>query len=94
MSVNPRMTRARRRRERETGDYLAMLQRMIRAAGKRVADADEVELRQLIAIRDDVDAAIDTAVKGMRARELSWAYIASAAGTTRQAAHKRWGRSA
>jgi hypothetical protein len=92
MSVNPRLTRAKRRQERETGEFLDMLRRMVRAAGRRVAEADEVELGQLIAIRSDLDAAIDTAVQGMRARGLSWAYIASATGTTKQAAFKRWGR--
>lgn len=94
MTVNPRLTRSRHRRDRETGEYLAMLRRMVRAAGRRVADADEVDLAQLIAIQAELDTAIATAVEGMRARDLSWAYIASATGTTRQAAFKRWGRSA
>lgn len=94
MSVNPRFTRSKRRRDRETSEYLNMLRRMVRAAGRRVAEADEVDLAQLIAIRADLDEAINTAVQGMRARDLSWAYIASATGTTRQAAFKRWGKAA
>lgn len=80
----------RARRERETGEWLSMLGRMIRAAGRRVADADEVELGMLLELRHDLDNAIAEAVKGQRARGASWSYIASATGTTRQAAQQRW----
>lgn len=76
----------------ETTEYLGMLRRMIRAAGRRVADADEIELRDLLALQDELDGAILTAIRGMRARGQSWAYIAQATGTTRQAAQMRWGR--
>lgn len=76
----------------ETIEYLAAARRFIRAAGRRVADADEVELGELIGLHAVLDEAIDTAVAGMRGRGLSWAYIARATGTTRQAAFQRWGR--
>lgn len=79
------------RRERETTEYLSAARRFIRAAGERVADADEVELGMLLELRHDLDAAISQAVNGQRARGASWAYIAQAAGTTRQAAQQRWG---
>jgi len=82
----------RRTRERETGEWLQMLRRMIAAGGRRVADADEVELGVLLGMRHDLDNAIAEAVKGQRRRGVSWAYIASASGTTRQAAQMRWGR--
>lgn len=82
------------RRERETTEYLAMLRRLFRAAARRVADADEVELRELLELRDEFDTAIGDAIAGMRARGMSWAYIAQATGTTRQAAQMRWGRRA
>lgn len=83
---------ARKKRiERETGDYLSMLRRMIAAAGRRVADADEVELGTLLGLRHDLDKAIAEAVNGQRRRGVSWAYIASAMGTTRQAAQQRFG---
>lgn len=68
-----------------------MLRRMIAAAGRRVADADEVELGTLLGMRHDLDNAIAEAVKGQRRRGVSWAFIASASGTTRQAAQQRWG---
>lgn len=82
----------RKRQERETGEWLKMLRRMIAAAGRRVADADEVELGMLIELRHDLDKAIATAVTGQRSRGVSWAYIAAATGTTRQAAQQRWGQ--
>lgn len=79
------------RRERETGEWLSMLRRMIAAAGRRVADADEVELGMLVGLHHDLEDAIAEAVAGQRARGRSWAYIASAMGITRQAAQQRWG---
>lgn len=76
----------------ETTDYLAMLRRMLRAAGKRVGDADEHELAELLALRDDLEEAIAVAVDGQRQTGRSWADIARAAGVSRQSAHERWGQ--
>lgn len=78
-------------RERETGEFLAMVRRMIRAGGKRVAEADEIELGDLISLHADLDQAIATAVAGQRELGKSWTMIAAATGTTKQAAHARWG---
>lgn len=73
--------------------YMAMLTRLIRRAGVRVADTgDEVELRDLLTLRDTYDQAVQTAVDGMKARGHSWAYIAQATGTSREAAYKKWGK--
>ncbi len=77
-------------RQIETPAYLASLRRMIRAAGRRVGDADEVDLRELIALHDEVDQAVQTAVNGQRALGRSWRWIAAATGHSRQAAWKRW----
>lgn len=86
------MMRAKRVREAvETPAYIEMLGRMIRAGGRRVADADEVELRSLVTLREEVEAAISLAVAGQRRRGMSWAYIGQAVGTTRQAAQMRYG---
>lgn len=65
---------------------------MIRAAGRRVADADEFELAELVALRDELDRAIADAVAGQRTgpAERSWQSIGDALGMTRQAAHKRY----
>jgi hypothetical protein len=77
--------------ERETPEYAAMLRRMIRAYGKRVADADPEDFAAMVALRDEFDAAMQTAVQGVYTRH-SWTDIAAALGVTRQAALKRWGK--
>ncbi|MDQ1206181.1 hypothetical protein [Microbacterium sp. SORGH_AS_0862] len=77
----------------ETESWLnGFVRRIIRRAGVRVANADEVELSILLAIRDDFDDAIQTAVDGMRDRHVPWRLIGEAAGITTQAAQQRWGR--
>lgn len=80
----------RRKREVETTEWLGMLSRMIRAAGWRVGDADEIELARLLALRDELDAAIGVAVAGQRAHGRSWAHIGRAAGIPREAAFRKW----
>ena len=82
----------RRARPVETTDYLRAAARFLRGAGRRVADADPEDLAELLALRQVLDEAIATAVTGQREQwGRSWADIARAAGTTRQAAHERWG---
>lgn len=76
----------------ETIEYLKAAARFIRAAGRRVAEADEIELAELLKLQAVYDEAVQTAVDGIRERGMSWQYIASATGTTRQAAYQRWGR--
>lgn len=75
----------------ETMSYLGMLRRMIRAAARRVAVADEIELAAMLELRAELDAAIAEAVKGQH--EIvgrSWSEIGAAAGMSKQAAAKRW----
>lgn len=72
-------------RERETLEYLAAARRFIRAAGKRVADAE------LVALRQELEAAIVVAVQGQRSYGRSWAYIGAALGMKRQSAQERYG---
>lgn len=76
----------------ETSEYLKAAARFIRAAGRRCAEADEVELGELLSLYAVLDEAVQTAVDGQRDRGQSWAYIAQATGKTRQAAFQRWGR--
>ena len=84
---------ARRRREVETTDYLAMVRRLIAAAGKRVGDADEIELAELVELRDHLEQAIAEAVTIQRGRwGRSWAEIGRGLGTTRQAAQQHYGK--
>lgn len=77
----------------ETLEWLQMLSRMIRAAGRRVADADEHELAQLAQLQREFDAAMQAAVDGQISSGRSWAHIGNALGVTKQAAFKRFGRS-
>lgn len=76
----------------ETSEYLEMLGRMIRAAGKRVAQADEPELRQLVELVRELESAIDYAISGMRENGSSWTQIGFALGVSRQAAQMKYGR--
>ncbi len=76
----------------ETPEFLGMVRRMLRASGRRVADADEEELRLLVAMRDELEEAIATAAKGQNARGVSWERIGAAVGMKRQSAHARWGK--
>lgn len=87
--------RHRRRRYTETTDFIAMVGRLIRRAGVRCSTADMAELEALLALRQQVDAAIAEAVPAvMENGGYSWTAIGAAAGTTRQAAHERWGPNA
>lgn len=76
------------------GDYIGAVRRMLAAASRRAADGDEPELAALLALQSDLDQAIAQAVEGQRAMGKSWAMIAWATGTTRQAAQARWGKRA
>lgn len=76
----------------ETPQYLAMLRRMIRAAGRRVGEADELELADLLSLHAELDEAVAAAVDGQRVHGKSWQDIARGTGTTRQAAHLRYGQ--
>jgi hypothetical protein len=86
------MSARRRRRERDTLEYLGAARRFIRAAGERVAEADEFELAELVALRDDLEEAIRTAIRGQRGYGRSWAHIGSALGIKRQSAQERYGK--
>jgi pyruvate/2-oxoglutarate dehydrogenase complex dihydrolipoamide acyltransferase (E2) component len=82
---------SRRAREVENPAFTAFVRRIIRAHGRRIAAGDVEGLRDLLTFADDLDAATHTAVTGLRRAGYSWAEIAERTGTTRQAAHQRWG---
>lgn len=91
LAVSSPARRPRRRRWTENDDYLAMVRRIVRAAGRRASHADPADLAALMAIRADLDDAILDAVRGLRRCGFTWASIGEALGTTRQAAQLRWG---
>ena len=84
---------ASRKRVYETPEFAAMLRRMVRAYGRRVADADEVDLGEMRALRDELDAAIGVAARAQAERN-SWAYVGLGLGMSRQAAWQAYGRRA
>jgi hypothetical protein len=90
-STSPRRARRRRRQDVENDAYLVFVARVIAGAGKRVATGDVEALPDLAQLSADVDAALITAVRGLREFGYSWEQIASRLGVTRQAAQQRWG---
>jgi hypothetical protein len=74
----------------ENTEFTAFGSRVIRAAGRRVAAGDVDALPALANLAAELDAAIGTAVVGLRAAGYSWSEIAARLGVTRQAAHQRW----
>lgn len=74
----------------DNSDFAGFARRILRAMGRRCAGADVEDLVYLLALRDEVDAAVDAAVTGLRAQGHSWTDIARATGTSRQAARQRW----
>lgn len=89
------MTGKRAKRDVETAGprgFIAAARRFIAAAGRRAANGDEIELAELLKLEDDVRAAVQVAVDGIRERGNSWAYIAKATGTSREAAYQKWGK--
>lgn len=75
----------------ENDAFAAFGRRVIAAAGRRVAAGDVDALPDLAALAGGVDAALATAVAGLRGAGYSWSEIAARLGITRQAAHQRWG---
>lgn len=77
----------------ENAEYAAMVRRMVRAYGRRLADSDPTDLPDALALVAELDAAVGEAVRAMReSAGFSWADIAAYTGTSRQAAQQRWGK--
>ncbi len=90
-STSRKGARRRRREDVENDAYLVFVARIITAAGKRIATGDVEALPDLAKLSADLDAALITAVTGLREFGYSWEQIASRLGVTRQAAQQRWG---
>lgn len=76
----------------ETPEFGSMVRRMIRAYGRRVADADPEDLADMVTLRDELEQAILLAVDGQRRRDVSWAVLGDALGISRQGAFQRYGK--
>jgi DNA-binding phage protein len=62
---------------------------MIRALGRRVGEADPIDLQLILELRAEVDRAFLVALQGQVAAGFSHAEIAEGIGTSRQAVTKR-----
>lgn len=82
------------RRTVETADYCAMMGRMMRAHARRVAAGSVDDLADLVALRDELTDAINTAAAALHASGVSYTEIAGALGISRQAARQRFTRAA
>jgi hypothetical protein len=92
-AVNGSLTQAGARDVVENPAFAAFARRILRAAGRRVADGDVEGLADLVNLRSDLDAAIADAIQGLRSPKwsYSWTEIARVLGVTRQAAQQRYG---
>jgi len=90
-TVRTTLTANRRRDVVENDEYAAFTRRVLRAYGRRVAAGDIEALADLTTLAHEVEAAIRTAVIGLRDFGYSWAEIGARVGITRQSAHERWG---
>lgn len=76
-------------RERSTEEVAGAARRMIRALGRRVGDADPIDLQLVVALRAEVEAAYMVALQAQEAAGFSHREIAEGLGTSRQAVTKR-----
>jgi hypothetical protein len=84
---------ARRQVERETGDVVKAVVRMIRAVGRRVGTEDVEDLSLLVALVDESERQLQQAVSRLREQGRSWSEIGRGLGVSKQAAQQRFGGS-
>jgi hypothetical protein len=89
-----RLSPNRRRGAVENDEYADFARRIVRAYSRRVAAGDIEALVSMVTLAQDVDAAIQIAVVGLRDFGYSWTDIANRLGITRQAARQRWNNAA
>ncbi len=88
--VRGNLTRKRRSRRVENDEYAAFIRRVLRAYGRRIASGDIDAIGELNALFEEVNAALGSAVLGLRLLGYSWAEIGKRLGVTKQTAHERW----
>ncbi|HUE26305.1 MAG TPA: hypothetical protein VMP89_05990 [Solirubrobacteraceae bacterium] len=84
-------THQRARKSRENDEYAAMMNRLLRAWGKRLADADDWDMAEFASFALEVDLELVSIVAAWRAAGRSWTDVGRALGITRQAAQQRFG---
>jgi hypothetical protein len=90
-AVNHFLTSHRPRRVVENDEYAAFLGRVMRAYSRRVAAGDIEAIADMATAADEMHAALQDAITGLRSTGYSWADIALRLNVTRQAAQQRWG---
>lgn len=76
----------------ENDAYTEMMERCIRAFGKRVASGDVEDVGRMLRLAKMMDDELRQAVRQLNAAGESWANIARGAGfASKQAAQQRWG---
>jgi uncharacterized protein with PIN domain len=95
-TASPKSTSSERPvRVRENHEYAAMVKRMIRAHGRRVAKADMRDLADLLSLRAELESVISASVSHLHDDEgYSWSEIGEGMGVTKQAAFQRYGKKA
>lgn len=76
----------------ENTEYVKFATRILRALGRRGAASDPASLAALLQLRAELDNAIGATVAGMKSNGYSWANVAEATGTTREAAYLRFNK--
>jgi hypothetical protein len=84
--------RSPRTRDKDVRDFLKMMRRMIRAAGKRIELEDPTELAMLIEMHAELDEVIARTARALHDSDFSWGEIGRQLGMSRQAAQQRWGK--
>lgn len=74
----------------EDSAYFKMLERMIRAGGKRAGRADEIELKTFYLLKNKIEEETKKAVQSQMDQGKSWSDIGEALGISRQAAFKKF----
>jgi DNA-directed RNA polymerase specialized sigma24 family protein len=89
-TVRKNRTSNRRKRRVENDEYAAFIRRVLRAYGRRIASGDIDAITELSSLSGEVEAALGSAVLGLRLLGYSWAEIGKRLGVTRQSVHERW----
>lgn len=84
---------SRQRTEYETEVYTAMLRRMVKGLGRRVAEGNPDDLAGAVELARLLDETIGEAARRMVDEQgLTWQQLGDALGMTRQGAYQRFGR--
>lgn len=94
-----RQRRSPRTKDKDCREFLKMMRRMIRAAGRRIELEDATELALLIDMHRELDDVIARTARALHDDGLSWGEIGRQLGSvrpelfmSRQAAQQRWGK--